>query len=164
MLCQRDRKITKITFFRRGKPELYSERSRFARRKTVLAFAAHINNSRRHNGTKVTNALGKANVIRVSHSVYSPRLNASDFRLFGTFKHRMMDRQLQNSKEILLQFQNYAMRLLLKSWKMFSWSGGRNCNGSFKTADTMSEPGINLIWKLLGLMKLWIRPHCLLAT
>jgi hypothetical protein len=45
-------------------PELESGRSGFARRKTVVEFAAQMNNSMCDNGTKVTNALEKARVIR----------------------------------------------------------------------------------------------------
>jgi hypothetical protein len=44
--------------------ELQSERFRFAGRKTLAKFTAHMNNSICHNGMKVTNALEKANIIR----------------------------------------------------------------------------------------------------
>jgi hypothetical protein len=82
-------------------PELQSERFRFARQKTLVEFAAHMDNSICHNGTKVTNALDKVNVIRILHPVYSPDLSSCDFWFFGILKHRMTERQLQNPKEIL---------------------------------------------------------------
>jgi hypothetical protein len=67
----------------------------------MVEFAAHMDNSMFHNGTKVTNALDKVNVIRIHHSVYSSDLNLCDFWLFGMLKHRMTDRQLQSPEEIL---------------------------------------------------------------
>jgi hypothetical protein len=85
-------------------PELQCERSRFARRKTLVEFAAHLDNSICHNGTKVTNALDKANVIQAPHAVYSPELSPCDFWLFGTLRHRITERQLQSAKEILGEF------------------------------------------------------------
>jgi hypothetical protein len=47
-------------------PALQSERSRFAPRKTLVEFAAQMDPSKCHNGTKVTNTLDNANVIRPS--------------------------------------------------------------------------------------------------
>jgi hypothetical protein len=82
-------------------PELQSERSRFVRRKTLVEFAARMDNSICDNGTEGTNALDKANVIWAPHPVYSPGVSPRDFWPFGMSKHWMTDRQLQSSKEIL---------------------------------------------------------------
>jgi hypothetical protein len=100
MLCQwdinhEDDVAEKLT------PELQSERSSFAHRKTLFEFAAHMSNSMCRNGTKVINALDKANIIRAAHPVYSPDLSPCDFWLFGMLTHRMMDMQLQSPKKIL---------------------------------------------------------------
>jgi hypothetical protein len=82
-------------------PELQCERSRFARRKTLIESAAQMDNSRRHNRMKLTNALDKLKVIWALHPVYSPDLSPCDFWLFGMLKHWMADRQLQSPKENL---------------------------------------------------------------
>jgi hypothetical protein len=82
-------------------PELQSERSRFARRNTLVEFPVHMDNSICHNGTKVTTALNNVNVIRPSYLADSPDLTPYDFWLFGMLKHRMTDRQLPSQKETL---------------------------------------------------------------
>jgi hypothetical protein len=60
-----------------------------------------MDNSMYHNGTKVTNTLDKASVIRAPHAVYSPDLSPCDFSLFGMLTPRITPRQLQSPKEIL---------------------------------------------------------------
>jgi hypothetical protein len=45
-------------------PELQSERSRFANQKTLVGFAAQMDNSMCLNDTKMTSAFDKVNVIR----------------------------------------------------------------------------------------------------
>jgi hypothetical protein len=67
----------------------------------MVEFAAHMDNSMCHNGTKVIDALNKANVIRALRLIDSLDLSPCDFWLFGMLKHQMTDRQLQNPKKIL---------------------------------------------------------------
>jgi hypothetical protein len=80
--------------------ELQSERSRFARRKTLVEFATRMHDSICHNGTKGTNALNKANLIRAPHAVYSRNLSRYEFWPFGMLEHRMATGQLQSPKEM----------------------------------------------------------------
>jgi hypothetical protein len=95
------RKNNQAYFFHKAILELQCERFRFARRKTPVKFATQMHNSMCHNSMKVTNTLGKPNVIRARHPVYSLDLSSCDFSLVGMLKHRMMDQQLPSPKEIL---------------------------------------------------------------
>jgi hypothetical protein len=88
-------------FIQKVIPELQSKRSRFARPKTPVEFVAHMDSLISHNDTRMTNALGKANVIRGSHPVYSLDMSSCGFWLFEMLKHEITDRQLQSPKEIL---------------------------------------------------------------
>jgi uncharacterized protein (DUF488 family) len=76
-------KYTLDYFVRKVVPEVQSERSRFARRKTMVVFAVYMDNSLCHRGKKATNILDKENVIPVPYLVYSPDLSPCDFWLFG---------------------------------------------------------------------------------
>jgi hypothetical protein len=59
----KEHKYNQDYFVKKVIPELQSERSRFVRLKTLVEFAAQLDNSMCHNGTKMTNALDKTNFI-----------------------------------------------------------------------------------------------------
>jgi hypothetical protein len=60
----KEQKHDKNYFVQNVIPELQRERFRFARQNTLIKFAARMDNSIYQNGTKVTNALDKTNIIR----------------------------------------------------------------------------------------------------
>jgi len=98
-------------------PELQCERSQFGRHKPLVKFAAQMDNSMRHNGTKATNGLKKQKISRL-YSVYSQDLSLRDFWLFRMLKHQMTDRKLQSPKEML--------DMLTELWDEVSFEEGRN--------------------------------------
>jgi hypothetical protein len=60
-------------------PNLYSEKRRIARRKSLPSFLVHMDNLMCYNGAKITEKLEKRHIARAPHPSYSPDLNPCDF-------------------------------------------------------------------------------------
>jgi hypothetical protein len=108
-------------------PELQSERSRFARRKAQVELAAHgqFNVPQWHENDK-----------RFGQSKPYPAAHPCNFWVLGMSKHQMRDRQLQSQEKNCVCLKDYGMKLLLTTYKMFSWPGWSECNTSSKTAES----------------------------
>jgi hypothetical protein len=77
-------------------PNLYSEKRRIARCKSLPSFSVHIDNSMCHNGAKIIEKLEKRHIARAPHPPYSPDLRSCDFWLFGILKQNMKERVFQS--------------------------------------------------------------------
>jgi histone-lysine N-methyltransferase SETMAR len=82
-------------------PNLYSEKRRTARRKGLLSFSVHMDNSMCHKGAKIIEKLEKQHVVRDPHPPYSPDLSPCDCWLFGISKQKMKQRVFQSEEQIL---------------------------------------------------------------
>jgi hypothetical protein len=88
-------------------PELSSERSRFARRKALVEFAVHMDNSISQYDKQVPNPLDNANVVRPGAR--------SGLWFLEMLEHRITDRQLQSRKEALDAVTQLWAEVTLKS-------------------------------------------------
>jgi transposase len=89
-------------------PNLYSEKRRIARRKSLPSFSVHMDNSMCHNGTKITEKLEKRHIVRAPHPPYSPDLSPCDFWFFGILKRKM--------KEPVFQSEEQSLAAITENW------------------------------------------------
>jgi hypothetical protein len=54
-----------------------------------------MNNSRCHNGKKITAEIQHQRFARAPHPLYSPDLSPCDFWIFGLMKHSLKDREIR---------------------------------------------------------------------
>jgi transposase len=60
-----------------------------------------MDNSRCHNGKKITAEIQHRRFARAPHPPYSPDLSQCDFWLFGMMKHRLKDRDIQGVQALI---------------------------------------------------------------
>jgi hypothetical protein len=79
-------------------PMLHEENVRFCRKYSDGSFSHHLDNSRCHNGKKITAEIEHRRFARALHSHYAPNLNLCDFWNFGLMKQSLKDREIQGFK------------------------------------------------------------------
>jgi hypothetical protein len=66
----------------------------------LATFWAHMDNSMRHDGSKVVLKFDNHHPAQLPHPVYSPDLSPCDFWLFGILKGILKDREFHSHDEI----------------------------------------------------------------
>jgi hypothetical protein len=86
-------------------PSLLHEKKRCSCQKTAINFSVHMDNSMWHNGHQVVDELRRLKIHTALHPLYSSNISPCDFWMFGDFKEKLKDRDLQGPEEILKAFQ-----------------------------------------------------------
>jgi hypothetical protein len=73
-----------------------------------------MDNSKCDNAKKITGKPRKKHMNRASHSLYSPKLSASDFRFFGTVRQKIEDLEFRSVQDIVRSFSDAWSDLTLE--------------------------------------------------
>lgn len=74
---------------------------RFLRKEKCLNFRIHMDNSKCHNGSKVTQFLADKKINRIPHPPYSPDMSPCDFWFFGRSKKLLEDVEITDSEMLV---------------------------------------------------------------
>jgi hypothetical protein len=81
----------------------------------------HTDNSMCHNGHRVVDELRWLKILRAPHPPYSPDISSCDFWIFGDFKRKLKDYDLQGPEKILMRFQELRDNIAFKELQMAFW-------------------------------------------
>jgi hypothetical protein len=77
------------------------ENVRFRRKHSGGNYLLHMDNSRCHNGKKITTEIEHRRFARAPYPYYSPHLSLCDFWLFDLMKHNLKDREIQEIQALI---------------------------------------------------------------